>query len=66
MCICSCPGSVMMVFKVRNGPTILHTGDFRASVDMEIHPMLQGCHIDFLYLDTTLVYKQVYTIVFLF
>lgn len=48
-----CPGSVMLLFKLRNGQVMLHTGDFRADPSMEQFPQLQSVHISQLFLDTT-------------
>jgi DNA cross-link repair 1A protein len=43
------------MFRLPDGRNILHTGDFRASEEMESYPALQGTRISQLYLDTTLV-----------
>ncbi len=49
--ISSCPGSVLILFRLQNGQTILHTGDFRANSAMERH--LAGIQVNQLFLDTT-------------
>jgi DNA cross-link repair 1A protein len=48
-----CPGSVLILFKLRDGRIILHTGDFRATSSMPNHPLLRDVNIHTLYLDTT-------------
>ncbi|XP_004524050.1 uncharacterized protein LOC101454502 [Ceratitis capitata] len=50
-----CPGAVMFVFKLTTGRCILHTGDFRASSDMESEPIFWNNNIDAIYLDTTYI-----------
>ncbi|XP_039495009.1 DNA cross-link repair 1A protein [Drosophila santomea] len=54
-----CPGALMFFFKLRSGECILHTGDFRASADMESLPIFWNhANIDLLYLDTTYLNKN--------
>ncbi|KAM0902516.1 hypothetical protein ACQ4PT_019252 [Festuca glaucescens] len=48
-----CPGAALIHFRLRDGKTYLHTGDFRASKSMQLHPLLQAGRINLLYLDTT-------------
>ncbi|KMZ01645.1 DNA cross-link repair protein SNM1 [Drosophila simulans] len=54
-----CPGALMFFFKLSSGECILHTGDFRASADMESLPIFWNhSNIDLLYLDTTYMNKN--------
>lgn len=49
----------MLLFKFRSGKCILHTGDFRASFEMESNPIYwNNPNIDLLYLDTTYLSKN--------
>ncbi|VAH47482.1 unnamed protein product [Triticum turgidum subsp. durum] len=48
-----CPGAALIHFCLSDGKTYLHTGDFRASKSMQLHPLLQTGRISLLYLDTT-------------
>ena len=54
-----CPGAVLLLFQLRGGRTVLHTGDFRYDpATMSRHPSLLGLRasghaLDLLYLDTT-------------
>lgn len=43
----------MYLFKLKTGKCILHTGDFRASPDMEEFPEFWNNEMDTIYLDTT-------------
>lgn len=43
----------MFLFKLKTGKCILHTGDFRASSDMEEYPEFWNNEIHTIYLDTT-------------
>ncbi|WVZ85470.1 hypothetical protein U9M48_032393 [Paspalum notatum var. saurae] len=60
-----CPGAALIHFQLSDGNTYLHTGDFRASKSMQLHPLLQRGRINLLYLDTMYCnpkYKWVYNL----
>jgi len=48
-----CPGAALIHFRLSDGKTYLHTGDFRASKSMQLHPLLQRGRVNLVYLDTT-------------
>ncbi|XP_038720885.1 DNA cross-link repair protein SNM1 isoform X2 [Tripterygium wilfordii] len=48
-----CPGAVLIHFRLIDGQTHLHTGDFRACKAMQTHPLLANQRVHVLYLDTT-------------
>ncbi|AQK43492.1 DNA cross-link repair protein SNM1 [Zea mays] len=48
-----CPGAALIHFRLSDGKTCLHTGDFRASKTMQSHPLLQRGRVNLVYLDTT-------------
>ena len=58
ICVSSCPGSVMFLFRISTIQSgkykyILHTGDFRASEELIQNSMLQNIKIHTVHLDTT-------------
>ncbi|EOA25112.1 hypothetical protein CARUB_v10018420mg [Capsella rubella] len=48
-----CPGAALIHFRLLDGTCYLHTGDFRASKQMQTHPLLFNQRVHVLYLDTT-------------
>ncbi|XP_043723364.1 DNA cross-link repair protein SNM1 isoform X1 [Telopea speciosissima] len=48
-----CPGAALIHFRLEDGRSYLHTGDFRACRSMQLHPLLANHQINVLYLDTT-------------
>lgn len=48
-----CPGAAIILFCLKNGQSILHTGDFRACKEMQSYPELTESRINVLFLDTT-------------
>ncbi|XP_028761185.1 DNA cross-link repair protein SNM1 isoform X2 [Neltuma alba] len=48
-----CPGAALIHLYLPNGQCYLHTGDFRASKQMQDYPLLANLHVNVLYLDTT-------------
>lgn len=48
-----CPGATLIHFRLLDGTCYLHTGDFRASKQMQTHPLLFNQRVHVLYLDTT-------------
>ncbi|CAN8266381.1 unnamed protein product [Cochlearia groenlandica] len=48
-----CPGAALIHFRLQDGTCYLHTGDFRASKEMQTHPLLLNQRVHVLYLDTT-------------
>jgi len=57
---CSCPGSVKFIFRLKNGTTYLHTGDFRYTPSMLLNPWVKSlAKVDCLYLDTTYEFGKI-------